>query len=190
MAFLTKKQLRKLVEAGVSQEELAQILAQLRTLVRPNPTNLPPPPAAAPVKYPPTTTYPPSFTYHQAVVPNGGSLVNTQYPIAHTLTYTNSAQQIQTPDISRPLSNSAVASTAPPTIPNISGLFEALVKAGVVSATSTPTGAGATIQAQNDSKPQSHDTQSPRESNIEDARVYRKAILGEDVKFSSAEISR
>jgi pre-mRNA cleavage complex 2 protein Pcf11 len=110
--------------------------------------------------------------------------------MAHTPTYTNSAQQIQTPDISRPLSNSVVASTAPPAIPNISGLFEALVKAGVVSATSTPTGAGATIHAQSDSKPQFHDTQSPRESNVEDSRVYRTAILAEDVKFSSAEISR
>ncbi len=184
-----KKQLRKLVETGVSQEELAQILAQLRTLVRPNPTNSAPAPAPAPVKYPPTTPYPPSFTYHQTVVPNA-SPVHPQYPMAHTLTYTNSAQQIQTPDTSRPLSNSVVASTAPPVIPNISGLFEALVKAGVVSATSTPTGAGATIQEQDDSKTQSHDTQPPRESSVEDARVYRKAILASDVKFSSAEISR
>jgi pre-mRNA cleavage complex 2 protein Pcf11 len=187
-----KKQLRKLVEAGVSQEELAQILAQLRTLVRPNPNNLPPPPPPppAPVKYPPSTTYPPSFSSHQTVVPNGASPVHPQYPMTHTLTYANSAQQMQTPDISRPSSNSVVASTAPPAIPNISGLFEALVKAGVVSATSTPTGAGATIQAQSDSKAQSHDTLSPRESNVEDARVYRKSILAEDVKFSSAEISR
>jgi len=110
--------------------------------------------------------------------------------MTHTLTYPNSAQQMQTPDISRPSSNSVIASTAPPAIPNISGLFEALVKAGVVSATSTPTGAGATIQGQSDSKTQSHDTLSPRESNVEDARVYRKSILAEDVKFSSAEISR
>ena len=186
-----KRQLRKLVEAGVSQEELSQILAQLRTLVRPNPTNLPPPPPPppAPVKYPPSTTYPPSFSYPQTVVPNGASPVHPQYPMTHTLTYANSAQQMQTPDLSRPSSNSVVASTAPPSIPNISGLFEALVKAGVVSATSTPTGAGATMQAQ-DSKPQSHDTLSPRESNVEDARIYRKSILAEDVKFSSAEISR
>ncbi|KAH9049175.1 hypothetical protein EDB84DRAFT_1454432 [Lactarius hengduanensis] len=185
-------QLRKLVETGVSQEELAQILAQLRTLVRPNPTNLAPTPTPAaptPVKYPHTAPYPPSFTYQQTVGSNA-SLVHPQYPMAHTLTYTNSAQQIQAPDTSRPLSNPVVASTASPAIPNISGLFEALVKAGVVSATSTPTGAGATIQAQDDSKIQSHDTQPPRESSVEDARVYRRAILAEDVKFSSAEISR
>jgi pre-mRNA cleavage complex 2 protein Pcf11 len=189
LIFLMKEQLRKLVEAGVSQEELAQILAQLRTLVRPSPANLAPPPAPAPVKYPPTT-YPPSFTYHQTVAPNGASHVHSQYPMAHTLTYTNSAQQIQTPDTSRPLANTVVASTAPPVIPNISGLFDALVKAGVVSASSTPTGAGATIQAQEDSKTQPHDTQPSRESSVEDARVYRKAILAEDVRFSSAEISR
>lgn len=190
LIFLMKKQLRKLVEAGVSQEELAQILAQLRTLVRPNPANLSPPSAPAPVKYPHTTPYPPSFPYHQTAAPNGASLVHSQYPMAHTLTYPNPAQHIQTPDTSRPLSNNAVASTAPPVIPNISGLFEALVKAGVVSATSTPTGAGATIQARDDSKYQSHDTQPSRESGVEDARIYRKAILAEDVRFSSAEISR
>jgi len=33
-----KKHLHKLVEPGVSQEELAQILTQLRALVRMNPT--------------------------------------------------------------------------------------------------------------------------------------------------------
>jgi len=50
-------QLRKLVEAGVSQEELAQILAQLRTLVRPNPANLPPP-----LRLPPPSTPLPRHT--------------------------------------------------------------------------------------------------------------------------------
>ncbi|KAH9009866.1 hypothetical protein EDB85DRAFT_2241680 [Lactarius pseudohatsudake] len=167
--------LRKLVEMGVSQEELAQLCTG--TLVRPNPTNLAPTPAAAAAAVKSPYCAIPAFVH---------------YPIAHTLTYTNSAQQIQAPNTSRPLSNPVVASTASPAIPNISGLFEALVKARVVSATSTPTGAGATIRAQDGSKIQSYDTQPPRESSVEDAHVNRprRAILAEDVIFSSAETSR
>ncbi|KAI0307289.1 hypothetical protein B0F90DRAFT_1807928 [Multifurca ochricompacta] len=176
-------QLRKLVEAGVSQDELAQILAQLRALVRPTPA---PPPAFAPTKYPSALPYPPSFTYHQTVVPTSASLVHPQYSQAHAPTYANSAQQFQASETPRlAVSNPVVASTAPPAITNISGLFEALVKAGVVSATSTPTGAGATAQVQDENR-----TLPPSESSVEDARAYRTAILAEDVKFSSAEISR
>jgi pre-mRNA cleavage complex 2 protein Pcf11 len=86
--------------------------------------------------------------------------------------------------------NPVVPTTAPPAIPNISGLFEALVKAGVVSATSTPTGAGATAHVQDDIQSQTADVQGPSESKVEDTRSYRKAILAEDVKFSSTDISR
>lgn len=86
--------------------------------------------------------------------------------------------------------NPVVPTTAPPTIPNISGLFEALVKAGVVSATSTPTGAGATAHVQDDIQSQTADVQGPSESKVEDTRAYRKAILAVDVRFSSADISR
>ena len=86
--------------------------------------------------------------------------------------------------------NPVVPATAPPVIPNITGLFEALVKAGVVSATSTPTGAGATAHAQDDLQSQTADARGPSESKIEDTRAYRRAILAEDVKFSSADISR
>jgi pre-mRNA cleavage complex 2 protein Pcf11 len=86
--------------------------------------------------------------------------------------------------------NPVVRNTAPPVIPNISGLFEALVKAGVVSATSTPTGAGATAHVQDDIQSQTADVQGPSESKVESTRAYRRAILAEDVKFSSADISR
>jgi pre-mRNA cleavage complex 2 protein Pcf11 len=87
--------------------------------------------------------------------------------------------------------NPVVPTTAPPAIPSISGLFEALVKAGVVSATSTPTGAGATAHVQDDiQQSQTADVQGPSEFKVEDTRAYRKAILAEDVKFSSADISR
>jgi pre-mRNA cleavage complex 2 protein Pcf11 len=168
----------------VSQDELAQILAQLRALVRPTSVN----PAAPPTlptssKYTSVAPYPP-LMYNQTVVPAGTSLVHPQYSQPNAPTHPNSAQF----QISDTAKLNPVASTVPPPIPNITGLFEALVKAGVVSATSTPTGAGATVQAPDDS--QSRDVQSPSESHLEDARAYRKAILAVDVRFSSTEISR
>ncbi|KAI9512226.1 hypothetical protein F5148DRAFT_1164952 [Russula earlei] len=182
-------QLRRLVEAGVSQEELAQILAQLRTLVRPTPTNAAPQPSIP--KYTNAVSYPPSFTYHQTVVPAGASLPHAQYSQHHGLIYPNPAQQFQTSDGSRSSAmNAVVPSTAPPAISNISGLFEALVKAGVVSATSTSPGAGSTAQVQDDIQNQPRYVQGLSESKVEDTRAYRKALLAEDVKFSSAEISR
>lgn len=188
--FLTTMQLRKLVEAGVSQDELAQILGQLRTLVRPTSASPAPPPAIPPTKYTSALPYPPSFTYNQTVVPAAAPL-HPQYPPPHPSTYSNSAQQFQTSDASRPAAMSPiVATTAPPAIPNITGLFEALVKAGVVSATSTPTGAGATAHVQGDIQSQTTDVPGPSESKVEDTRAYKKAILAEDVKFSSADISR
>lgn len=175
----------------MSQDELAQILNQLRALVRPTPPNPAPPPAVPPSKFTSALPYPPSFTYQQNVVPAGASLPPTQYPQAHAPTYPSSAQQFQTLDTSRPAAiNPVVASAAPPAIPNISGLFEALVKAGVVSATSTPTGAGATAHVADDIQGQARDNQGPSESKVEDARTYKEAILAEDVKFSSADISK
>src|SRR5712672_1612968 len=123
-SFLTSMQLRSLVEAGVSQDELAQILAQLRTLVRPTPTNAAPPPSMPPTKYTSAMPYPPSFTYQQTVVP-GSSLVHPQYPQLHAPIYPNSAQQFQASDNSRPVAiNTVVSSTAFSGIPNISGLFK------------------------------------------------------------------
>ena len=86
--------------------------------------------------------------------------------------------------------NPVVPTTAPPVIPDITDLFEALVKAGIVSATSTPTGAGATVHVQDDIQGQTPDVKGASESKVEDTRAYRKAILAEDVKFSSADISR
>jgi len=172
----------------VSQDELAQILAQLRTLVRPTSSN--PAPASAPSKYTSALSYPPSFTYHQTGVPAGAS-VHPQYPPLHAQNYSNSTQQFQTSDTSRPAAiNPVVPTRAPPVIPSISGLFDALVKAGVVSATSTPTGAGATAHVQDDIQSQTADVQGPSESKVEDTRAYKKAILAEDVKFSSTDISR
>ncbi|KIJ69919.1 hypothetical protein HYDPIDRAFT_23077 [Hydnomerulius pinastri MD-312] len=69
------QQLRKLVEAGVSQEELRQILAQLRSLARTAPTQATPPPAgsypasASTYPYPAKPTQPPQPTYTRPFQP-------------------------------------------------------------------------------------------------------------------------
>jgi pre-mRNA cleavage complex 2 protein Pcf11 len=59
-----------------------------------------------------------------------------------------------------------------------------------VSATSTPTGAGATARVPDDIQSYAHDGQGPSESKVEDARTYKEAILAEDVKFLSTDISK
>ena len=61
---------------------------------------------------------------------------------------------------------------------NISSLFDALVKAGVVSASGTPTGAGATAKAE-----------TPTTDASKDAIVdYRQAIFSAGIKLSSNDI--
>lgn len=62
---------------------------------------------------------------------------------------------------------------------NISNLFSALLKAGVVSAGGTPTGAGATAK---------ENTPPPVEPSKLDRREYRKVILGNKVRLTSNDI--
>jgi pre-mRNA cleavage complex 2 protein Pcf11 len=66
---------------------------------------------------------------------------------------------------------------------NITNLFNALVKAGVVSASATPTGAGATAK-DDDSKPVVIDLEKQK------SRSYRKLILSQKVKLTSADIMK
>lgn len=62
---------------------------------------------------------------------------------------------------------------------NVSSLFSALVKAGVVSASSTPTGAGATAKAE----------EASHENVIRDtASEYRQAVLAVGIRLNSADI--
>jgi pre-mRNA cleavage complex 2 protein Pcf11 len=81
---------------------------------------------------------------------------------------------------STPLSASG-HSTAP--ISNITNLYNALLKAGVVSASGTPTGAGETAKPE-ESKPEPVD---PAKAT---AREYQKAILSQKIKLTSAGITK
>jgi len=148
-------QLRKLVEAGVSQEELRQILNQLRNLGQTSP---PPPSVSAP--------YPvPSLP-----------LAASHPPYPH-LTFPH-------PAIDQPKTEA----TDKPSLPSVSAnsdaitsLLETLVKAGVVSA------AGATGNTTSGAK---EPVKPPVDIERESSRAYRKSILAQKVKLTSADITK
>ncbi|KAG6821614.1 hypothetical protein H0H93_000123 [Arthromyces matolae] len=157
-------QLRALVEAGVSQEELQQILAQLRTLGRSKPPGPPLPAHPAASNWQPQ----PSHPAQQLTNPS-------QYPYPH--------QTIKLEDAS-----TASTSTAPAIAPpiEIANILSTLLKAGVVSANGTPQGAGATSQEEAANVQVVEDENLDREA----SRVYRDAILSQPITLSSTEITR
>ena len=76
------------------------------------------------------------------------------------------------------------ASSVP--VPDVSSLFQSLVKSGIFSNNGTPTGAGATAKAdtpESDAKPSG-------DSEKEDLRAYRAAVFAEPINFSSADLTR
>ncbi|KAJ7665512.1 hypothetical protein B0H17DRAFT_1210971 [Mycena rosella] len=171
-------QLRKLVEAGVSQEELQQILTQLRSLVRsavtappppPVPAPSPPAPVAAPAPWPAQPSYP---IQQQASFPPAAPM----YPFP-TSTYDNVKTETP-PSVIPSASGSGLSAQS-----SILNLLSTLKKAGIVpSESGTPLGAGAT--AQEESKPE------PPNLERESSRNYRDAILMHDVKLTSTDITR
>ena len=80
------------------------------------------------------------------------------------------------------MSSSVPGHSAAP-ISNITNLYNALLKAGVVSASATPTGAGETAKV-DESKP------GPVDPAKTTSREYRRAILSQKVKLSSAGITK
>ncbi|KIM90910.1 hypothetical protein PILCRDRAFT_811403 [Piloderma croceum F 1598] len=185
------QQLRKLVEAGVSQDELRQILNQLRSFSQ---STAPPPLAPAPTSTPASTSpsyngslyprpYPPPASYSNQGPPPG-------FPVP-----TDRPSYLQQPkteqvNITSLLPSSQLASSSPSApvhsaapISNITNLYNALLKAGVVSASATPTGAGETAKV-DESKPEPVDLAKTT------SREYRRTILSQKVKLSSAGITK
>ncbi|KAF7965009.1 hypothetical protein HWV62_1060 [Athelia sp. TMB] len=129
--------LRGLVEAGVPQNELRQILTQMRSLSQQAPMPPPPPQPVAsssnfPQSYPqqhPQPAYPPPASYPQA---------KSEPADLSALMALSQAGPIPT---------SASAPPAP-AIGNIANSWQSLLKAGVVSSTGTPTGAGETAKVE------------------------------------------
>jgi len=179
------QQLRKLIQNGVSQDELQQILTQLRSLVRP-----PPPPAPAPtVSVPAVTTPPsqwPSYPPQQPPFPPTGV---PSYPQASSYSFppygANVKLESVAPSLPPPPSTPIPStSTAPPTT-DIASLLSSLVKAGVVTANGTPVGAGATAREE-ETKVEPPAINLERES----ARVYRQSILAQDIKLTTSDITK
>lgn len=187
--FHVRTQLRKLVEAGVSQDELRQILSQLRSLTRA--PQVPPQAVLAqpsPSSYPPTTS-----TYSYSQQPTYARQFQSSYPIvpppqpSGTFNYQSEPIKVEPLNLSALLS-SAQASSPPSTAPaippsSITNLYNALLKAGVVPADSSPVGAG----SNNDEER----TPPPINSLSRDnTRAYRKAVLSEKIKLTTADIVR
>lgn len=186
---LREHKLRKLVEAGVSQDELRQILGQLRSLTRApqaplqaSATSLPP------SSYPPSTsTYPYSQqpTFARQFQPTFSNVPPPQP--SGTYNYQSESLKAEPTNISTLLSSvqaSSPSSTAPAIPPSsITNLYNALLKAGVVSAGSTPVGAGS-----NDDEER---TPPPSNSLSRDStRAYRKAVLSEKIQLTTTDIVR
>ncbi|KAH9951650.1 hypothetical protein B0H21DRAFT_716896 [Amylocystis lapponica] len=182
------QQLRKLVQAGVSQTELSQILGQLRALAPPTPAIPQSPPAPTIPSYlnqasystpapPPAPGY--SMPMDQSAYPPQPSYPSTSFDIPKS----------EPLDLLALLSSSAPVATAPPApattsapVSDISSLYSALLKAGVVSGTGTPTGAGATAKAE--------EAAHPPDPAREAARQYRKAILSHKITLTSADLTK
>ncbi|KZV63829.1 hypothetical protein PENSPDRAFT_197190 [Peniophora sp. CONT] len=165
-------QLRSLVEAGVSQQELAQILGQLRALVAPpSAAASPPPPVAAPAPPPTFANRPPFPPQHPPYAQAGPSRL-PQHP---------APGPFQPPPVQVP---TPPAPPAAPPVPDVSSLFQSLLKSGILSSNNTPTGAGATA------KPPTPERNMTKATPEEERRAYRAAIMSESVGFSSGEITR
>jgi pre-mRNA cleavage complex 2 protein Pcf11 len=182
-------QLRKLVEAGVSQHELRQILSQLRSLTRapqapPQTSQTPPPPSS----YPPSTS-----TYSCSQQPSYARQFQSIYPSvpppqpSGTFNYQSEPIKVEPVNLSALLSSAQAnspSSTAPAVPPSsITNLYNALLKAGVVSADTTPVGAGSNID---------EDRTPPPSNNLsrDNTRAYRKAVLSEKIKLTTTDIVR
>jgi pre-mRNA cleavage complex 2 protein Pcf11 len=172
-------QLRKLIEAGVSQEELQQILSQLRTLVR---GSAPPAPSAPPVQWQAQPSYqaPPPM---QPPFPPTAQIF-TQPP---SMPYHVDASETVNPD-SKSSSQAATSpsTSAGPPQSNIANLLSTLLKAGVVSAGGTPLGAGATTKEDDTKQPSMESVDLERES----CRAYRQAILSQQIQLTSSDITK
>ncbi|KAJ3976260.1 hypothetical protein EV361DRAFT_884517 [Lentinula raphanica] len=182
-------QLRKIVEAGVSQNDLQQILNQLRNLMRSNAqqASLPPPPpvssqawssnsypAPAPLPpLPPSNAVPPPTTFNQTP----SYSLPTFKPV--------DAPSVNPTAISAPSPVPVAAAAGPSTqTPDFTSLLSSLLKAGVVA---DPTSIAADATAHDDSAvPTSATVDEARET----ARAYRKSILTHSMQLTAAAITK
>lgn len=199
--------LRRMVEIGVSQEELQQILSQLRAMSRGSPLSH----SQAPHQVNNHTfSTPPLVTSTSSIQLNHRQHVQ----VPHPLPMNNSQASVATSSLQPLVASSSIQSsshetvmkisqqpnsslTSVPSISGISNLFESLVKAGLVSSSnSTPVGAGSSSQviqpalevtAELGSKDV---TKLEEEEALESQRRYARSIFSMQLRLSTADISR
>ncbi|KIL68074.1 hypothetical protein M378DRAFT_158585 [Amanita muscaria Koide BX008] len=170
-------QLRKLVDAGVSQEELQQILNQLRTLIR----QVPQPPTSSSSSNP---TWPSQMTLP-------GSLSSTSYPPSSSAPTSGQPHQqhVIPPHAVKAevgiFNPNAAAPQLAASKDNIASLLSTLVKAGVVSASTSVTPDNTKASAKVDDQ----DTQRA-DLEREFSRYYRNSILAQKIQLNSLDIMR
>ncbi|GJE84174.1 hypothetical protein PsYK624_002500 [Phanerochaete sordida] len=177
-------QLRKFVQTGVSQEELSQILTQLRTMSPAQPSvtqHVAPMPhvPAAPYQAPASAAQPPvPQPAYPPVQPSYHS--QPSYPAAYPPVKAESVPA--SVSLLQPVAStsSAAVPAAPPVPANISSILSSLLKSGVLSSSSTPVGAGSSADAR-EGTPSADIAKDP-------AQDYRAAILAVNIKLTSADI--
>ncbi|KAJ4478232.1 hypothetical protein J3R30DRAFT_3480111 [Lentinula aciculospora] len=176
-----ERALRKMVETGVSQNDLQQILNQLRTLMRSNVQQpLPPPPA-------PTQQWT-SNSYSVPLPPPSNPL---PAPVTFNVQPSYSSPPIKSENYASVNTSTSSVSTSIPTAgpsiqkPDFAGLLSSLMKAGVMTANNTPAGAGATVH---------DDTTAVTSEAVNEARgaarAYRNSILSHSVQLTAATIAK
>jgi pre-mRNA cleavage complex 2 protein Pcf11 len=178
-------QLRQFVEKGLSQDELRQILSQLRNITRP-PVQLPPQsyPAASNVSALPPTTYsqysynhagpssaPPQSYPPQPAYSQGTIDVKPTFPLA----------PVQPVSAAPPAPTNQASVPALPAVNDIANLYSALLKAGVVGVPGTPPVASSAV---NEPKPESTDSSSKSISN------HARKLLSQRIELSTTGIAR
>ncbi|PBL02396.1 hypothetical protein ARMGADRAFT_980989 [Armillaria gallica] len=166
------QQLRKLVETGVSQQELQQILGQLRVLSQS--TSPPPPPPPPVAQWPVQTGFSaPNQSYPPSTAPPPPADIMPAFP---PLDVTESKPSIlSVPSTSTPVANTNIAPV------NYADLLSSLLKAGVVSNAGTPVGAGATAK---------EEKAEPDNAQRQTERLYRESILAYDVQLTTSGITK
>ena len=179
--------LRQFVEKGLSQDELRQILNQLRNITRPS---VQPPHQSYPVApnmsaLPPPTTYS-QYSYNHAGPSSAPLQSYPPQPAYPQGTHDAKTSLPPAPPV-EPISVVPLAPANQPSVPalpavsDLANLYSALVKAGVVGATGTPP-----VASSNVNEPQPESTNAPSKSISDHARK----LLSQRIELSTSGIAR